>query len=147
MENEMMRNKRNRGAVVIIDGRKILLIKRVKRHEQYFVFPGGGIETGETPEEAAIREAKEELGVDVELKDCISIIEFNGMQYYFHAKITAGRIGEGKAAEFQEPDRGIYEPVWILIEEFPLKDIRPQEMAGRIQSLLEQSLKEEGTLG
>ncbi|TYS19115.1 NUDIX domain-containing protein [Rossellomorea vietnamensis] len=137
---------RNRGAVVIIDGRKILLIKRVKKHEEYFVFPGGGIESGETPEEAAIREAKEELGVAVELKGCLSFINLNGMQYYFHAEITAGRIGEGKAAEFQDPCRGTYEPVWISIEEFPSIDIRPQEVAGKVQSLLELSLPEEGTL-
>lgn len=138
---------RNRGAVVIIDGGKILLIKRVKKHEEYFVFPGGGIETGETPEEAAIREAKEELGVTVQIKDCLSIIDFNGKQFYFHAEIMEGRIGEGNAAEFQAPGRGTYEPVWISIEEFPLKDIRPQEAAGRVQSLLEQPLLEEGTLG
>ncbi|MDX1772037.1 MAG: NUDIX domain-containing protein, partial [Planococcaceae bacterium] len=37
------------GAIVEIDG-KIALIKRVRNNHEYYVFPGGGIEEGETPE-------------------------------------------------------------------------------------------------
>ena len=35
---------------VIIKNNKILLIHRLKKGEEYFVLPGGGIEDGETPE-------------------------------------------------------------------------------------------------
>ncbi|EJQ49494.1 hypothetical protein IEQ_02949 [Bacillus cereus BAG6X1-2] len=47
---------RNRGAAIIVQEGKIALIKRVREDEMYFVFPGGGIEEGETPEEATRRE-------------------------------------------------------------------------------------------
>jgi len=50
---------------IIIDQDRILLIKRVKKTSIIWVFPGGGLEQGETHEETAIRECKEELGVDV----------------------------------------------------------------------------------
>lgn len=37
------------------------------RHGEYFKIPGGGIEEGESEKEAALREAKEEAGCDVEI--------------------------------------------------------------------------------
>lgn len=48
---------RNRGSVVIAENGKVILIKRVRNESVYYVFPGGGIEEGETPEQAAKREA------------------------------------------------------------------------------------------
>ncbi|MGF2616500.1 NUDIX domain-containing protein [Rossellomorea vietnamensis] len=126
---------RNRGAVVIIEDGMALLIKRVKNDEEYYVFPGGGVETGETPEEAAIREAKEELGVTVELKSCLTVIDYYGKQFYFLAEIQSGVAGSGMAAEFQDPLRGSYEPVWVAIKEFHSMDIRPLKAAQKIQSL------------
>ena len=53
---------RNRGAAIIVQEGKIALIKRIREEETYYVFPGGGIEEGETPEEAMKREVYEELG-------------------------------------------------------------------------------------
>jgi 8-oxo-dGTP diphosphatase len=56
---------RNRASVVLIQDKKVGLIKRIREKCIYYVFPGGGIEEGETPETAAKREALEELGVKV----------------------------------------------------------------------------------
>jgi len=54
-------------AVLIIDKSCILLGKRHKEPEfGKWVLPGGKIEFGETHVQAAIREAKEELGVNIE---------------------------------------------------------------------------------
>lgn len=56
---------RNRGSVVIVENDKVGLIQRIRDGSVYFVFPGGGIENEETPEEGAKREAFKELGVEV----------------------------------------------------------------------------------
>ncbi|PJN65177.1 hypothetical protein BAWEI_17160 [Bacillus mycoides] len=69
--------RRNRGAAIIIQGGKIALIKRVREGEMYFVFPGGGIEEGETPEEATKREVYEELGVHIQVEHLIAKVEFS----------------------------------------------------------------------
>lgn len=48
---------------IIFYDAKVLLVKR--RDVPVWVLPGGGIEDGERPEDAAVREAKEETGIDV----------------------------------------------------------------------------------
>ena len=40
-------------------------VKRNKDYEEYYTFPGGHLEEGETLEEGVIREIKEEFGIDV----------------------------------------------------------------------------------
>uniref|UniRef100_UPI001CC9FCA5 NUDIX domain-containing protein n=1 Tax=Escherichia coli TaxID=562 RepID=UPI001CC9FCA5 len=74
---------RDRGAAVIIEVQEVALIKRNRDGEEYFVFPGGGIEKGESPEQATIREAFEELGVRIDVIKCFGTVEFKGKQHYF----------------------------------------------------------------
>lgn len=56
------------------DDLNFILIKR--RNDPYkdcWALPGGFVEYGESVEAAAIREAKEETSIDVELKDLVSV--------------------------------------------------------------------------
>jgi 8-oxo-dGTP diphosphatase len=69
---------RVRAAVVILENGRVTLIERVRDRRTYFVFPGGGVEAGESPQQAAVREAHEEFGVSVELGDLISVAYRNG---------------------------------------------------------------------
>ncbi|MEW6068400.1 MAG: NUDIX hydrolase [Nitrospirota bacterium] len=52
--------------IIIKNNNGIILIKR-KNPPEGWALPGGFVDYGETLEQAAIREAKEETGVDVEL--------------------------------------------------------------------------------
>jgi mutator protein MutT len=53
-------------AVVQRDGRYLVCLRPPhKRHGGLWEFPGGKLEPNETPEGAAVRELREELGVDV----------------------------------------------------------------------------------
>ncbi|WP_442806168.1 NUDIX hydrolase [Streptomyces sp. XC 2026] len=51
--------------IVVQDGRVLMIRRRVKEGELSWQFPAGGIEPGETPEEAAVRETAEETGLTV----------------------------------------------------------------------------------
>ncbi len=54
--------------IIIIYNNKIVLVKRKNPpYKDYFALPGGFVEVGERVEEAAIREAKEETGLDVKI--------------------------------------------------------------------------------
>ena len=54
-------------------------------------FPGGAIEIGETPEQAAIRELKEETGLDAEVQSLLGVYTDRDMLYL--NGVQANRIG------------------------------------------------------
>lgn len=58
---ETRRNKRVVG--VIQKDNKILLIRRIKNEEEYYVFPGGAVENNESEEKALKREIEEETSL------------------------------------------------------------------------------------
>jgi 8-oxo-dGTP diphosphatase len=53
-------------AVIVHDGRVLMIRRRVAEGELSWQFPAGGIEAGETAEQAAVRETAEETGLTVE---------------------------------------------------------------------------------
>ncbi|QUW20294.1 NUDIX domain-containing protein [Sporosarcina sp. Marseille-Q4063] len=126
---------RNRGSSIIIENNKVALIKRVRDGQTYYVFPGGGIESGETAEQAAIRETFEELGVIIKVKRNLGTITYNGLQVYFLAEIVGGKFGSGQGEEFtsQSRNRGTYEPLWMELDELESLDVRPVEIVKELR--------------
>ena len=61
---------------------QVLIAKRpINKHlTGFWEFPGGKVEKGETPENALIREVKEELNVDINNK-CIAPLSFSEFDY------------------------------------------------------------------
>ena len=68
-KKEMSRKHLNVVCAVVRDGNKILCTQRCRSSKDYvsehWEFPGGQIEEGESPEEALIREIKEEMDWDI----------------------------------------------------------------------------------
>ncbi|MBP7822308.1 MAG: NUDIX hydrolase [Candidatus Moranbacteria bacterium] len=62
--------------VYIVHENKVL----IRFHEKYHIWiaPGGHIELNETPEEGAVREVKEEVGLDVELYSGNKVVALRG---------------------------------------------------------------------
>lgn len=127
---------RTRAGIILIENDKVALIERHRAGLDYYVFPGGGVDEGETPRQAAVREAMEELGVDVRLKQKVAVIHFGqSTQVYFLAERTGGEFGTGTGEEYtdanpDDPEEGVYIPVWMPIDDLPKhKKVFPESLA------------------
>lgn len=122
-----------RSRAIIIRNRHIALIKRQRDGHVYYVIPGGGMEGGETPEQTAIRESREELGLNVSIERLLARVIYHGReQYYFYARVTGGHFGTGKGPEMTgkyPPERGTYTPVWIPLHDLERINLFPPSIA------------------
>lgn len=64
--------------------------------KDFWEFPGGKIEAGETPQEALIREIKEELNIDILVGERIDIVEYDYPQFHLtmHCFICTFKSGK-----------------------------------------------------
>ena len=125
-----------RSRVIIVRNHHIALIKRQRDGRIYYVVPGGGKEPGETPEQTAIRESYEELGLKVAIERLLAKVVFHGReQYYFVARVTGGHFGTGNGPEMigkYPPERGTYTPVWIPLKQVESIDLFPPSIASLV---------------
>jgi 8-oxo-dGTP diphosphatase len=122
-----------RARAIIVRDNCIALIKRQRDGQIYYVIPGGGMEAGETPEQTAIRESREELGLHIEIDRPLAEIRFHGRkQYYFLAKVIGGKFGTGEGPEMlgkYPAERGTYTPVWIPLRSIAHANLFPPPIA------------------
>ena len=134
-----------RAAIILLQDNQAALIERHRPGLHYFTFPGGHVDEGETPEQAAVREAKEELGLEVMLKKLVAKIGWQGKwQYYYLAEVIGGTFGTGSGEEMNDPlpERGTYRPVWMPVAELLGQPVKPREMVEMLVHSLEQGWPE-----
>jgi 8-oxo-dGTP pyrophosphatase MutT (NUDIX family) len=121
-----------RAAILLLQEDKVALIERQRAGLHYFTFPGGHVEEGETPEQAAVREAAEELGLQVVIKKSLARMGWQGKwQHYYLVEAVGGTFGTGRGEEMimSGPEKGSYLPVWMAIDDLLKQPVLPHEMA------------------
>lgn len=93
---------------IVIDGDRILLAHWREHGHSGWTLPGGGIDPGEDPADAAVREIFEETGYTAELDDLVGISSFvaqpedrltpgatealHGLRIIYRAHVTGGEL-------------------------------------------------------
>ena len=78
---------RDRSMVFVVRDQKILMEKLFCFNRFFYSIPGGGIREGETPEGAALRELKEECGLEGTIKRKLTVIYTDGCtEHVFEAE-------------------------------------------------------------
>lgn len=83
-------------AAVIRDQDKIFATQRgYGEFKDGWEFPGGKIESGETPQQALIREIQEELDTEIEVGKLIDIVEYDYPTFHLKMHCFWARIRKG----------------------------------------------------
>lgn len=110
-------------------------MKRKWMNTSYFVFAGGGVEKGESHEEALIRECMEELNITVSVGRFFAKNNFHGDKEYFYVcKYVTGKLGKGNGPEYMRPAsyNGRHIPAVLSKNDFSRVILLPHKIADRV---------------
>lgn len=84
-------------AILIRDDRVFAAQRGYGDFKDYWEFPGGKIENGETPRQALYREIKEELGAEFRVGDLFASVEYDYPEFHlsmdcFLCEVASGEI-------------------------------------------------------
>lgn len=119
-------------ALIYNSAGQILLMLRRKDGRAFATLPGGGIDDGETPAEAAAREVLEEVNLVVRVGK--QVAEWDNIresrsshEHYFLAEVRSGemRLGDGPES-IRSSEANWYEPQWCDVSELEKLALMPE---------------------
>ena len=111
---------KGRAQCLVVRDKKILVVKHKHGDEEWYCSPGGGIDEGETPEQAAIRELREECNVFGKIikktSEFVDPYDDNNFFYTFHIDIGSQSPSLGYDPE-EGKTQSLAEVRWISLNE------------------------------
>ena len=131
-----MQTIRIRVAGILVKDGQILLVRHEKNSKSYWLIPGGGVDFGESVEEALVREFQEEVGLHIQVGKLVLV----------HDSVPADRHRQNLNLYFTvstaqtelkvTPDAVLRDAAFHPLEEFPRMIVQPdvkQEILEGIQ--------------
>ena len=124
-----------RVSAIIIKNNEILLMHRKKNGEEYWVFPGGGVEDTEKAEQAIIREVTEETNLTV-LEHELAFMSYNETskkdEPFYICEVSLGTpelVGEEKD---KNNDENWYQLEWVNLGKLQSILLVPEKAAREV---------------
>lgn len=118
--------KRDRSQSMVVRGDRILLVEHEMFGRDFYNLPGGGIEEGETPEQAALRELSEECGVEGTVVRPLTVEykpDLESRVYTFLVEIPENaKAVKGIDPELSEEEQTIVGVKWLRLDEIAERD-------------------------
>ena len=100
-------------AVIICNNEKIFATQRgYGEWKDFWEFPGGKIEPGETPQEALRREIREELDTEIAVGDRLTVVEYDYPKFHLKMECFWCTIIKGSLTLLEAEDSA-----WLTREE------------------------------
>lgn len=111
-------------AAIIAHENRILATQRGSgEFKDGWEFPGGKVEPGETPEQAIVREIKEELVVEIAPQKLVTTVEYDYPKFHLTMHCFLSRIVSGKINLLEHEDAK-----WLARDELDSVDWLPADV-------------------
>ena len=112
-------------AAIITKGNKIFATQRgYGDFKDGWEFPGGKVEPGEKPEEAIVREIKEELGADIRVTGFLTTVEYDYPTFHLSMDCFWAELKDGTEMTLKEHEAA----KWLAMDELDNVDWLPADV-------------------
>jgi mutator protein MutT len=122
------------GTIPQKEGKIVLLKRNIEPARGKWTFPGGYMDRGEVVSEAAIRETKEEIGLDVKVTSLLNVYSYPGVDVIvivYLAEILGGELSPGLEAQ---------EVRFFSLDEIPWEELAFQSTRDALRELLNRKM-------
>lgn len=119
---------------IVIKDNKLLVMHRNKFGQEFYALVGGGIDPGETPEQALVREVAEEASLQIGNPRLVIVEDAGrmfGMQYIYLCDWVRGEPQldpTSSEAKIQQAGKNLYTPLWLPLDQLATVKLLPPEL-------------------